>query len=472
VFAIKKYEEIEELEPEDPLPIAVAKATALIEVGQLDEAQVLVDDWLEREPEHNPLRIVKSHLLCEQGNYGESEALLRELIVTYPGNANLLTNLGQTLLWIGKLDEAAECFERAAEVNPMALAQVLKTRRLPSDPGAVGKMEKIADNRFLARGPRATMSFALAELHDKNKAYDKASEYLSLGNSLMDAEANYDPDTFTRRVDALIDVFSEDYFDRLEPIRRGDRTPVFVVGMPRSGTTLTEQILCSHPDVFGAGELELMTVLSRIMPQVLKTRQAFPRCMNNMTAALREEAARYYLYGIKQHDATSPFVVDKMPHNFTNLGLIAATLPGAKIIHVYRDPRDNALSNFQQNFKARDGGMGYAFDLVKIARQINDYHRVMQHWRQVLPMPIFELCYEQLVEDQEGLTRELLQFIGVDWSDSVTEFHKTERAVRTASVSQVRQPIYKSSKQKWRNYEELLQPLIDALDEEVLRPWN
>jgi len=242
--------------------------------------------------------------------------------------------------------------------------------------------------------------------------------------------------------------------------------------MPRSGTTLTEQILCSHPDIFGAGELGLLPQLTRLMPRALKKRRAYPRCAKYLTVHLREEAARFYLHGLEDYDDQHQFVVDKLPHNFMNLGLINQILPKAKIIHIQRDPRDTALSNYQQNFKAKHGGLGYAFNLEKIAHELNDYHRMMAHWRKVLTMPIFELTYEEMVADQERTTRELLDFVGVNWDENVLNFHKTERAVRTASVAQVRQGIYKTSSQKWRRYADHLGPLLENLNPELTEPYD
>jgi hypothetical protein len=162
------------------------------------------------------------------------------------------------------------------------------------------------------------------------------------------------------------------FFASCPKIRKSDRTPIFVVGMPRSGTTLTEQILCSHPDIFGARKPDLMARLTQLMPKVLKTKTPYPKCLEGFTPHLREEAARFYLKGLQNYDTEHSFVVDKMPHNFMQLGLISLIFPKAKIIHINRDPRDTAVSNFQQNFKAKHGGLGYAFNLKKTALQIND----------------------------------------------------------------------------------------------------
>jgi tetratricopeptide (TPR) repeat protein len=463
VFAVTN--EILRLEPEDPLPFIRQKANALTEMGRKDEAEKVLDEAEEEHEDATPLKLARASLYCESERYEEAETILRELLEIYPGDAGLKTQLGQTLLWTGKLDEAAELFEQAAEINPMALAQMVNAKRIPEDEKALAQMKRVADNMLLPDQGRITMGFALAEVYDKQKDYDQAFHYLELANRLTDKKLNYDPTDFSKKIDQLIETYTEEFFASQEPIRKSDRTPVFVVGMPRSGTTLTEQILCSHPDIFGAGELDLMARLSRLMPRVIKNGKNYPACLDGFTPHLREEGARFYLNGLNSYDTEHQYVVDKMPHNFEKLGLISLIFPKAKIIHVQRDARDTALSNYQQNFKMKHGGMGFAFDLEKIALQINDYKRIMAHWRKVLPIPMFEFHYEDLVSDQDYWSRKLLEFVGVEWDDSVHDFHKTKRAVRTASVSQVRQPIYKTSKQKWRRYENHLEPLLANLTE-------
>ena len=462
---------VQQLQDEESPDILCARVSSLIEMRRYDESSELLDELAEKYPDNNRAKILRSQLLCEQGSYPEAEELLRRLLEIYPGNAAVLCNLGQTLLWTGKLEESARCFEQASHINPMALAQMVRTRKLPGTPEAVRQMEEIADNLLVAEEPRATMAFALAEIHDRRDEPGEAFRFLEQGNRLLARQLDYMPARFSERVDRTIAVFTRDYFKQLAAIRPGDRTPVFVVGMPRSGTTLTEQVLAAHPRVFGAGELELLPTMTRLVRRVLKSRQAYPENVTKLTPELREEAARYYLYGLQQYDEEHQWVIDKLPHNFVNLGLIQSVLPGAKIIHVQRDPRAIALSNFQQNFKARHGGMGFAFELEHIALQINDYHRLMAHWREVLPSPMLEIRYESLVADLEGIGRALLDHLGLEWDESLRDFHTSERAVRTASVSQVREPIYDSSVQKWRRYEEFLGPLLEQLDPAVLEGW-
>ncbi|MFT7288357.1 MAG: tetratricopeptide (TPR) repeat protein [Halieaceae bacterium] len=469
--ALLALNQILALKPEQPVPLISSKCQVLGELGRYDQARALLDGAEEEHPDALPLKASRAALFSESGDYAAAEALQRELLETYPGDTALRSALAQTLLWTGHLEEAADLFEEAARQNPMAFASMVNAKRMPEDEATLEVMASLAENVLLGDPARCTMAFALSEVHDKKKNIEPAWHFLDLANRLTNKSLRYSAERNSAHVDALINAFSAEFLSAQHAIRDSDRTPIFVVGMPRSGTTLTEQILCSHPSVFGAGELDLMPRIQRLMPKALKTKEPFPQCIRQITPHLREEAARFYLHGLLQYDEELPFVVDKLPHNFEALGLISMIFPKAKIIHVRRDPRDNALSNLQQNFKAKQGKLGYAFDQVNAAHHINDYHRLMNHWREVLPIPMLEFFYEDLVTDQEQWTRVLLDFIGVDWDESVRDFHKTERAVRTASVGQVRQPMYQTSKQKWRRYEAHLQPLLETLDPAAVAPW-
>lgn len=470
--ALAALNELLMLEPENPVPYIRQRISVLLELNRPEDAEEALLAAEEKHGDVTALRMARAQYYTETGQHEKAEALQRELIETYPGDVPLMLQLGQSLMWNGKLDEAAALYEQAAETNPMALAQMVNAKHMPDDPMILEKMRSVADNPFVPSEQRVTMSFALAEVYDKQKDYDTAFRYLDQANTLSDKTLNYNPDAFSQTVNRTIEFFTPAFFQSQEPIRPTARVPVFVVGMPRSGTTLTEQILCSHPEVFGAGELGTISRIMTLFPKVIKSGQRYPQCLLNATVDTREKAARFYLRALDALDADHSYVVDKMPHNFMHLGLISLILPRAKIIHIRRDPRDTALSNYQQNFKAKHGGMGYSFNLQKMARQFNDYHRMMEHWRQVLPVPMFELTYEELVADQEGMTRALLDFVGVEWSDEVRDFHKTERAVRTASVAQVRQKIYQTSKQKWRHYEQHLTPLLEDLNPEVTALWD
>ena len=470
--ALAALNEVLELEPENPVPVIRQRISILLELNRHEDAEAALIEAEETHSDVTPLRLARAQYLADTGQYAKAEALQRELLETYPGDMQLMMQLAQSLLWNGKLEEAVGLYEQAAETNPMALAQMVNAKHMPDDPRTLKKMSDVADNPFTPPENRITMSFALADVYDKQKDFENAFRYLRQGNDISDKTLNYNADVFSAKVDGTINFFTGEFLHTAAPIRHTARTPVFVVGMPRSGTTLTEQILCSHPEVFGAGELGTLSRITNLMAKVVKTGEPYPQCLSSATTRVREQAAQYYIRDLDALDTDHAYVVDKMPHNFMNVGLMSYILPRAKIIHIRRDPRDTALSNYQQNFKAKHGGMGYAFELVKLGRQINDYHRMMDHWRAVLPVPMFELTYEELVSDQEGMTRQLLDFIGLGWDESVRDFHKTERAVKTASVAQVRQKIYQTSKQKWRDYEDYLGPLLETLNPETTALWN
>jgi tetratricopeptide (TPR) repeat protein len=470
--ALALLNEVLELAPREAVKFLAKKAGVLIEMGKYEEAAQMLDAAEEEHPDANPIKLARANLYCETGRYDDAEVIQRDLMGTYPGDAQLKIQLGQTLLWTGKLDEAAGLYEQASAMNPMAFAHMVNAKHIPDDPKALKKMENVADNILTPDPARISMSFALAEVFDKSKDYDRAFVYLKQANDLTNKKLTYSCKAFNKQVKATKSVYTAEFFGGLPAIRSSARTPIFVVGMPRSGTTLTEQILCSHTEVFGAGELDLVPRLTRLIQRVIKDGKRYPHCIANLTPHLREEAARFYLHGLDMHDTDHPFVVDKMPHNFMHVGLIHTIFPKARIIHIRRDPRDTALSNYQQNFKAKHGGLGYAFDLENIAHEINSYNEMMAHWRAVLPGRMLEITYEELVADQEAVSREMLAFAGLAWDSNVTNFHEHKRAVRTASVAQVRQKIYSSSKQKWRKYESHLGPLLDTLEPETTALWD
>lgn len=452
-----------ELEPEHPGVLNMLARTE-IEMNRLEEAGESIAKLEQLDPDAPATLISRAQLHSARDDYESAEADLLRALELHPGAADAHCNLGHTLLLIGRIDEAIEHFERAAEINPGALAALVTARAFPDEPEVLEKMEKFSRNPLVPSETRAAMSFALNSVHDKQGAYDDAFDHANRANALVHKVISYSPDHASRYIDAIIRRFPSGLFERCRELGHWSERPIFVCGMPRSGTTLTEQVLCSHPDVFGAGELGTVPAITRMMPAVLKVKAPYPGCMKKFYRRTSEHAAIYYLQKIAALDDTAVRVIDKLPHNFEHLGLISLIFPNARIIHLRRDPRDVAISNYFTNFKMKRGVMGFAFDLANIGHAINDHDRIMDHWRSVLPVPIYDLRYEDLIEDQEGATRKLLEFAGLDWDERVMEFHKTERAVKTASVWQVRQPIYKTSKERWRRYEKHLGPLLEVLE--------
>ncbi len=231
--------------------------------------------------------------------------------------------------------------------------------------------------------------------------------------------------------------------------------------MPRSGTTLTEQILSAHPEVYGAGEIESFDRMAILSEQVSASHDIFPLSTLKVTPFGAHLVGQRYIRDlIHRAGDRVKRITNKMPHNFELLGLIALVLPNAKIIHCRRDPVDTCLSCWTKNF---NDAHAYNRSLTDIGRYYQGYHDLMEHWRQNLPIPILDVDYESYTTDLEGTARRLVEFVGLEWDPSCLEFYNLERAVRTASQWQVRQPIYRTSVQKWRNYMPELQPLLDAL---------
>ncbi len=464
ISALGALNRASQLEPES-LHVLTLKARVYSEMGRHEKAVETVEKAINAHPDEPSCLITRAVVRSAADDFEGAEDDLRHALDELPGSADAWGSLGHTLLLTGRLDEAVDCLERAAKLNPAALASLIEARSFPEDPDVIERMVQFADNPLPAKSPRAAMGFALSRLFEKQEDYDRAFAHADQANLLIQQTISYDPENYHGLVRRLREIFIPETFEKFRKDGSPSKRPVFVVGMPRSGTTLTEQILCSHPDVFGAGELGFVPAITHLMPRVLKTKNPYPLCMHLFQKWMAGHGATYYLKKIVKMDDRSLRVVDKLPHNFLHLGLMAIIFPEATIIHVKRDFRDIAVSNYFTNFKHKHGGMGYAFDLCNIGRMINDYRRIMDHWRRVLPIPMFELQYEELVENYEDKTRELLQFVGLDWDDSIMDFHKTQRAVKTASAWQVRQPLYSSSKERWRKYEKFLGPLMETLEE-------
>jgi hypothetical protein len=244
------------------------------------------------------------------------------------------------------------------------------------------------------------------------------------------------------------------------------RVPTFVLGMPRSGTTLVEQILGSHSQVFGAGELSLVPALIQKLSgweRKMGTRRDFPDCIDDMGAEESRRFAGKHLEELRSYAPDAQRIVDKLPHNFEHVGLIKLLFPNAKILHLKREPRDVAMSNYFVDYAAKFGGMGFAYDLSWIGEQLVDHQRLMDHWETVFPGEILDVDYDLLVEDVEGWARKIIDYLELPWEDGVLSFQELERAVKTASVWQVRQPVYTTSKAKWKRYADHLGSLEAAL---------
>ena len=308
---------------------------------------------------------------------------------------------------------------------------------------------------------RQSLNFQAGRLFEDIGDYDRSFEAYREGNNLKPRK--YDRSRTEEQFEKLKTLFTKEFFENAPRSNLGINRPIFIVGMPRSGTSLTEQILASHPEVFGAGELTQMVIVSQYMEDLFASNGIYyPECLNQASTEILNKAAQMYTDRIDELDVDSKYVTDKMPHNFMHLGLIALLFPDVSVIHCKRDPRDTCISCYFQDFVA--AGLSFAYDLSDLGHHYKLYEDLMEHWKKVLPIEIYESQYEALTTDPSTNVRKMLQFCGLDWDDRCLEFHKTKRDTKTASYDQVREPMYTKSVARWQRYEKHLGPLLDALE--------
>ncbi len=407
--------------------------------------------------------------LRREGRAAESVETAERAVALDPGLPDGHSALGLTLQDRGRFEEAAAAFRRALAVKPdfpTALFHLANLRGVEPTEAEVAAIERALAAPRLSRRTRIGLNFALASLCDQRGEYDKAFLHCKEANDLKAADQPFDHEGFARHVDALIATFDRTFFAARRDLGGSSERPVFVLGMPRSGTTLVEQILASHPEVRGAGELAASNAMIEglmRLPKVVAAGKAYPAAAALLDGEEAQALAERYLDAVNGGSGEKRRVTDKMPGNFLRLGLIALLLPRAHVVHCMRDPFDTCLSCFFQNFQEP---LPFTTELSRLGRYYREYERLMSHWRAVLPKPMLEVPYEGLVADPEPWCRRLLEYCGLPWDERVLRFFATERAVQTASFWQVRQPIYSSSVGRWRHYRTQLCSLFEALGRE------
>lgn len=404
--------------------------------------------------------IGRAHL--EGGNFEEARRWFAAAVVLAPDSADAHFEMGHSFQLQGRFAEAVGWHEKAIQLEPDHAAAhfyLAKDGKAGSSIERRREIERVLALPTLAEEQRISLNFALAKVAEDLGDYDAAFLAYRAGNDLRKAKLSFRPEDFTAHVDRLIEVFSAELFAAKAGLGNPVPLPVYIVGMPRSGTTLVEQILASHPEVFGAGELDYMRQIAYALPKQLGG-EAFPECVRRLAAPNAKAITEEHLAHLSALAPQAARITDKLPSNFARLGLIALLFPRAQLIHCMRDPLDTCLSCYCQEFAH---GQPFASDLGHLGRYYRDYERLMAHWRKVLPSPVLEVPYEALVADQEAWSRKLVDFLGLPWDERCLAFYKKERLVRTASFWQVRQPIYATSVGRWRHYARHLGPLFAAL---------
>jgi Sulfotransferase family len=362
------------------------------------------------------------------------------------------------------MEESAQAYRRAIAVKPdfaPSIRQLVGIKsHAPNEREAAG-LEMLLRDDGLPEETRAELYLALATAYELSGDFDKAWERLQAGNQIIHKKLGYNPDGNTRFVDRIIDTFGAEFFAKRKGWGDPSDLPVFILGMPRSGTTLVEQIICSHPQVYGAGELTRLHELSLALPQRLNRRLPCPEVARYFDRASAAGLSGDYLDYLRGLAPDALRVTDKMPFNYRLIGLIAVCLPNARIIHCMRDPLDTCISCYFAKFRE---ALHFAYNMVDLGRYYRDYERLMAHWRDTVEMRWLDMLYDDLVASPEEKSRELIAFCGLDWDPRCLQFYENERAVFTASNWQVRQPIYQSSVARWQRYDKFLGPLRVALD--------
>ena len=443
-------------------------ARAWQEKDNLEAALAAINQALSLAPEKPELICLLAAIQADMGFPDQALATYDRALALDPSIARAYIGKGTLLMETGQLEESEKCQLQALQLDPesltarVALSQVRKATE--GDENLIELARKASDIDSMFRTKAAALHFALGKGYDDTGNYDRAFSHFLEGCRLKRSKLNYRPQDTEKHVDELIDFFSRERIQTLAGRGPESSLPIFVLGMPRSGTTLTEQIIASHPSVYGAGELPDMLNIANSFNKNGGSIQ-YPEILLTLPDSDFRALGQTYLANLKKRNSEAQHITDKMPANFFALGLIHLLLPGAKIIHVRRNPIDTCISGFSKMYNR---GQFYSYDLAELGHYYRQYARLMDHWRAVLPPDTFlDLQYEDLVANTENEARKLINYCALPWSEDCLSFHKTERSIRTASVAQVRQPIYKSSVARWRRYESHLQPLLDALGPEL-----
>ncbi len=435
--------------------------------GRSVEAEANFRKALELRPDYATAHNNLGNALQDQERVAEAEACYRQAIRYKSDYAEAYSNLGNTLKSEGRLDEATQALERAIALKPDFVEphfglSVLKTY-VEGDPhlAMLEQQRPLVDG--LAIESRIRYWFALGKAYEDTGRFDESFVAYEQGNRLKYSLLAWDEAEDDTTLEQMMTLFSKEFFaSRPKPTHSG-KTPIFIVGMPRSGTTLLEQILSTHPGVFGAGELkDLNELVIGAMPGA--DHRQFPNGVAGFSGEEFRRLGEQYAEQVWRHAPDATRITDKMPSNFFYIGMIHLMFPEAKIIHAMRDPMDSCFSCYSRLFNKHN--VRFAYDLGTLGRYYARYIKLMRHWHEVLPPgTILDLRYEDMVADTETQARRVLEYVGLPWDDGCLEFHRNTRRVKTASLAQVRKPIYKTSVARWKHYETHLQSLLDIVSE-------
>jgi tetratricopeptide (TPR) repeat protein len=431
----------------------------------LAEALGQIDKLLEGEPNRPAYLAQRAAILVRMGDFERALPCYEYLLEKYPAQPSIELSYGHALKTVGQQKKAIEAYRRAIKLRHdfgdgfWSLAN-LKTFEftdvdIQSMRTTIEKQEATLEDQF-------HLCFALGKALDGRGQYDEAFDYYRLGNQVKEKLEGYDADLVSRTASEIRNVCTQEVFANKDGEGCLDPDPIFIVGLPRSGSTLLEQIIASHSMVDGTKELvHILSMVRRLGGKKKKSEESqYPAVLAKLTAEQKTDLGREYLDRAKIQRGSAPYFTDKMPNNFLHVGLIRSILPNAKIIDARRHPMGACFSGYTQLFAS---GQPFTYSLSSIGRYYRDYLDVMDHWDKVMPGKVLCVEYEDVVADIEPQVARILDFCGLPFEESCLQFHQTERAIRTPSSEQVRQPIYSGALEHWRSYEPHLDELKKAL---------
>ncbi len=453
----------------DHIQARIDYANLLIRKTKFEKANEQARRLLEMQPDNGRFRTTLATTLVGLGRFDEGIALYRELLATDPGRSELHLLTGHAQKTVGAFDDAVESYREAYRRRPDfgdAFWSLANTKTYRFSDREISHIKRYEQSPQTAGEDRVHLCFAAGKAFEDRADYDASFQFYERGNALKRVETGYKPETIEDRVEAQIEICTPELFERRRGVGFGCRDPIFIVGLPRAGSTLLEQILASHSQVDGTMELHnILALAQRLRGRAAEKTSRYPEILHDLDDDYFRRFGEQYIADTRAYRGSAPLFIDKMPNNFVHIGLIRLILPNAKVIDARRNPMACCFSCFKQLFGE---GQEFTYGLEEVGRYYRAYVRLMDHWDKVLPGFVLRVMHEDVVDGLETQVRRILEFCDLPFEENCIRFHETERNIRTPSSEQVRQPIYREGIDRWRRYETYLQPLREALGPEIL----
>ena len=459
-----------EFSPEDG-DLRTKYAEILRKKQKFSKTMEQVEILCEKFPDNLSYQAQKASEIMQNGDHKQAITLLNDILQKNPYNFSTLTSRGHAQKTLGQTDKAIESYKSAYQIKPdhgeafFSLAN-LKTYSFTRQ--EMDDMRRQVERVDLSLRDKAYFHFALAQGCEVNGEYEEAFHHLVRGNQIKKNQSQYSIERMNKELKAQIEICSDSFFKELGDGGHNTKDPIFILGLPRAGSTLIEQILASHSMIDGTLELpNILSIAQSLRGDDIYGKEGnYPKSMKSLSVEQREDLGRGFINDTRMHRKEAPMFTDKMPNNFRHIGLIHLIMPNAKIIDARRYPLDCCFSMFKQLFAQ---GQEFTYGLEEAGSYYTSYVQLMNHWDKVLPEKILRVNNEDVVEDLEGQVHRILNYLGLPFEEECITFYETDRSVRTASSEQVRRPVNKDGMGRWKPYAQYLKPLLDVLDEDLLK---